>query len=170
MTSKKINVTISKRFFGISPMTENKMKKILWIIILMVFIGSPAVFAANLTSNEADAKVKASADKVRAVVENIKKNFQKDYNFPGLVNILYLRYSQYRYYVKETVFPDIYAIKDKEVKNSYYTITSDFMADQDKKFVESYRDLITTFCTYSVKYKDTPACSDDTVNGLLKMN
>lgn len=139
----------------------------------MVFIGSTAMFAApvvitEITTVEASQKMNDSAAKIQKVVNNIKTNFKYDTDFTRIVDFFYLRHMQTRLLVRDSIFPKLYVSNDPEYKKSYYTITTDFVVSQDSKFIDSYRDLITTFCNYSIKYKNTPACSSNTINSLFK--
>lgn len=149
------------------------MKRSLFIIILMVFVGSTAVFAdppvvSSLTTAEASQKISESSGKIRKVVGSIKNNFQADSDFTRMIDFLYITYMRNRLQISSAIFPDLYEFNDPEYKKSYYSLTADFTVGQDNKFINSYRDLITPYCNYSVKYKSTTACTSERIDSLFK--
>ena len=146
------------------------MKKILLITFLLItFAGS--VFASDKAERKQAYNAMINSQKFHnEVCQRAADNFRVDHRLAGYIRSTCLMFQSERQRLIETVFPSANNVEDKNYKEDYPILLSNFIININNREIDTYKAIITEYCKYNTyKYvkKDPQACSPERINAIF---
>ena len=132
------------------------MKRFIYAILLIMTM-APYVFSAS--NRETEKAMFDSNNYLRAVNNNIVKNFRYDNNFSGYMRNRVLLFETERQRQVGLIF-----------QSKYFSDIANYVIEQNEKEIENYKALVNKYCefnAYKFAKKNPSACSENTINNLF---